>query len=145
MAKKPFCTNPNCHLYRVAGGENIVRFGSYETKHGKKWRYRCNRCGETFSERALTDLYGLHADKKKVDKVLKQIKGGKSLRQIEKESGIKLDTIHARVEPLRPLVVILASVVLLIGAYLIVTGYISGRSSSETAANRREIERQGTL
>ena len=41
------CPNPNCPLYRVRGGDNIVKFGSYNTKYGERGRFRCNRCGET--------------------------------------------------------------------------------------------------
>jgi glutamine synthetase len=94
MSKELFCPNPSCPLYRVSGGDNVVKFGSYLTKGGERGRYRCNSCGETFSERAMTGLYGLHADKKKVDKVIKKIKGGDSLRKISREMGIKLDTVR---------------------------------------------------
>lgn len=94
MINEFFCPNPNCPLYRVSGEDNVVKFGSYRTKGGERGRYRCNRCGETFSERAMTALYGLHADKKKVDKVIKKIKGGDSLRKISREMDIKLDTVR---------------------------------------------------
>jgi len=94
MSNELFCPNPNCPLYRVATQDNVVKFGSYMTKKGERGRFRCTRCGETFSERAMTSLYGLHADKKKVDQVIKQIEGGKSLRQISREMGMKLDTVR---------------------------------------------------
>ncbi len=94
MINELFCPNPNCPLYRVSGGDNVVKFGSYQTKGGERGRYRCNRCGETFSERAMTGLYGLHADKKKVDEVIKKIKEGDSLRKISREMDIKLDTVR---------------------------------------------------
>lgn len=94
MIKEPFCPNPHCPLYRVVGEDNIVKFGSYRTKHGERSRFRCNRCGETFSERALTALYGLHADKKTIDKVIKKIERGESLRKISREMDIKLDTVR---------------------------------------------------
>ncbi len=94
MSKDPFCPNPKCPLYRVSGKGNIVKFGSYRSKQGERSRFKCTHCSETFSERALTGLYGLHADKKKVDSVIKQIERGKSLRQISRETGIKLDTIR---------------------------------------------------
>ncbi|MEA3493108.1 MAG: type I glutamate--ammonia ligase [Candidatus Margulisiibacteriota bacterium] len=94
MINELFCPNPNCPLYRVGGEDNVVKFGSYQTKGEERGRYRCNRCGETFSERAMTGLYGLHADKKKVDKVIKKIKGGDSLRKISREMDIKLDTVR---------------------------------------------------
>jgi glutamine synthetase len=94
MEDELFCPNPNCPLYRVAGQDNIVKFGKYTSKQGSRSRFRCNQCGETFSERALTGLYGLHADKEKVDKVIQQIKKGVSLRQISRDAGIKLDTVR---------------------------------------------------
>lgn len=43
----------------------------------------------------MTGLYGLHADKKKVEKVIKKIKGGDSLRKISRDMGIKLDTVRS--------------------------------------------------
>ena len=94
MEHNLFCPNQNCPLYRLSGQDNIVKFGSYKSKGGERGRFRCNRCKETFSERALTDQYGLHSDQKKIDKVIKQIKEGVSLRQISRDEGIKLDTIR---------------------------------------------------
>ena len=94
MSSQYHCPNPNCPLYRVSNSDNIVKFGSYRTKKGERTRLKCTKCGETFSERALSEMFGLHADKKKVYKVLNEIKGGKSLRQISREMDIKLDTIR---------------------------------------------------
>ena len=94
MVQEPFCPNPHCQYYRATGQGNLVRFGSYRTKLGGSGRFRCNRCGETFSERALTSLYGLHADKALVDQVIKAIKGGKSLREVGREFELKLDTVR---------------------------------------------------
>jgi glutamine synthetase len=94
MIDELFCPNPNCPLYRVGGEDNVVKFGSYQTKGGERGRYRCNRCGETFSERAMSGLYGLHADKKRVDEVIEKIKRGDSLRKISREMDIKLDTVR---------------------------------------------------
>jgi len=81
-------------MYRVSNKDNLVKFGSYKTKQGERGRYRCNQCGETFSERAMSGLYGLHADKTKVDEVIKRIKKGDSLRKISRDMGIKLDTVR---------------------------------------------------
>ncbi|MFH1826227.1 MAG: type I glutamate--ammonia ligase [bacterium] len=94
MAKELFCPNQNCPFYRVAGGDNIQKFGSYRSKQGESARFRCKNCGETFSERALTGLYGLHADEKQVKEVLALIKKGNSLRSVSEEVGVKLDTVR---------------------------------------------------
>ncbi len=94
VSSQMFCPNPNCPLYRHTGGDNLVRFGSYKTKTGERGRYRCNQCGETFSERAMSGLYGLHSDKTKVDEAIKRIKKGESLRKISREMSIKLDTVR---------------------------------------------------
>lgn len=94
VSSEIFCPNQNCPLYRHTGGDNIVKFGSYQTKHGERTRYRCRQCGETFSERAMTELYGLHADKEKIDQVIGKIEGGESLRQISRDMGMKLDTVR---------------------------------------------------
>ena len=94
MSIKLFCPNPNCPLYRVEEGDHLVKFGSYKSKQGEFGRFRCNQCGETFSERASSNLYGLHADEKKVEQVIGEIKRGVSLRQISRDFGIKLDTVR---------------------------------------------------
>lgn len=94
MAKKLFCPNPSCLFYRIVGKDNLVKFGTYKTKQGERERYRCKECGETFSERALTDLYGLHADKKEIEKVIGRIERGETLRKISRDLGIKLDTVR---------------------------------------------------
>jgi transposase-like protein len=94
MGQLLYCPNQSCRLYRVTGVNSLVKFGTYRSQQGTFARYRCNECGETFSERALTELYGLHADREKIDKVIKEVKKGKSLRQISRESGLKLDTLR---------------------------------------------------
>ncbi|MFH1683273.1 MAG: glutamine synthetase beta-grasp domain-containing protein, partial [Candidatus Margulisiibacteriota bacterium] len=92
MSNEIFCPNPNCPFYRLADRDNIVKFGSYNTKQGERGRYRCNECNETFSERALTGFFGLHADKAKIDCAINRIRKGDSLRKISRDMGIKLDT-----------------------------------------------------
>jgi glutamine synthetase len=93
--KPIFCPNPNCSQYKAVGQDNIVKFGEYASKQGPRSRYLCKACGKTFSERSFSDLYGLHADEGKIGKFLEEFQGGKSLRRISREMGIKLDTARS--------------------------------------------------
>src|SRR5918998_1359707 len=52
--QKQFCHNQNCWAYGRKGEEHIV-IHSHKEK-----RYRCKRCGRTFSQTKGTALYRLH-------------------------------------------------------------------------------------
>ena len=47
--KKPSCLNPTCSLHGNVASRHIIRYGFYRTTAGKRRRYRCIRCGQTFS------------------------------------------------------------------------------------------------
>ena len=47
--KKPICLNPTCSLHGSVESSHIIRYGFYRTTAGKRRRYRCVRCGQTFS------------------------------------------------------------------------------------------------
>jgi len=90
-----FCPNEKCPLYRISDGGNIVKFGEYPSKRGGRARYLCRACGKTFSERASSKFYGLHADEETVGKFLGELKSGKSLSKISREMGFKIDTLRS--------------------------------------------------
>ena len=53
-----WCHNPNCRAYgRVGEGHNLVIHSQ------KERRYRCKRCGQTFSATKDTALYRMHKPK----------------------------------------------------------------------------------
>ena len=47
--KKPSCLNPACSLPGNVESTRIIRYGFYRTTAGKRRRYRCVGCGQTFS------------------------------------------------------------------------------------------------
>ncbi len=49
--------NPACKFHGTVGSGNIVRHGFYRTRSGKRRRYRCVRCGKTFSSTKGTPYY----------------------------------------------------------------------------------------
>ncbi len=90
-----FCLNPDCRIFNQPGQGNIVKFGVYLSKQGGRARYLCKACGKTFSERANSRSYGLHAAEETILKLLSEHKNGKSLNRISRETGIKTDTLRA--------------------------------------------------
>ena len=48
--KKPRCLNPTCSLHGHVESTGIIRYGFYRTTAGKRRRYRCIGCGQTFSD-----------------------------------------------------------------------------------------------
>ena len=47
--KKPRCLNPTCSLHGNVESTGIIRYGFYRPTAGKRRRYRCIGCGQTFS------------------------------------------------------------------------------------------------
>ncbi|HTY12824.1 MAG TPA: hypothetical protein VMD02_01405 [Candidatus Omnitrophota bacterium] len=90
-----YCLNPECRLYNETGRDNIVKFGVYRSKQGGRARYLCKSCGRTFSERANSKLYGLHANEDTVNKFLAEYRSGKPLNRISREMRVKADTLRA--------------------------------------------------
>ena len=50
-------------------GLNIVGHGSFPTKWGRRWRYRCTVCGGTGSTHTGTAYSGLRCARREVDQV----------------------------------------------------------------------------
>ena len=47
--RKPRCLNPTCSLHGNVESTGIIRYGFYRPTAGKRRRYRCIGCGQTFS------------------------------------------------------------------------------------------------
>jgi hypothetical protein len=58
--KHRYCANSDCALPGQVPQGNIVRQSFYRTTQGRRRRYRCTRCGRTFSPTAATPYYRLH-------------------------------------------------------------------------------------
>ena len=57
--KKPSCLNPECSFHGNVESSHIIRYGFYRTTAGKRRRYRCVGCGQTFSTTKGTPYYRL--------------------------------------------------------------------------------------
>ena len=64
------CLNPACPLHREVGSGNIVRYGFYRTRSGKRRRQRCVQCGKTFSSTRGTPYYRLEHRRATFDAVV---------------------------------------------------------------------------
>ena len=62
--REQFCHNPACWAYGRAGGGHIEIYSRCEQ------RYRCQRCGKTFSATKGTALYRAHKPPEAVEQVV---------------------------------------------------------------------------
>jgi IS1 family transposase len=63
------CPNRDCTLHGRLGQRNIVVHSFYRTTQGRRRRYRCTRCGKTFSSTTGTPYYRLHKPRALFDEV----------------------------------------------------------------------------
>ncbi len=98
----PYCTNPECAMHdkEHANERFYARIGSHATKHaGRVQRFRCKRCGKTFSERSFDIDYYV---KKPFDYayLAKRLKKGDTLSSIAYALGCSWATAKNRAERL---------------------------------------------
>lgn len=67
------CPNKNCCYYGQKNKGNIKCKSTYMTKSGKRRTFKCQECGETFSETRDTVFFDLRASEEKVIMALKMI------------------------------------------------------------------------
>jgi transposase-like protein len=63
------CPNKGCPHARIAGAGNIIGHGFYETKWGRRRRYRCGTCGKTFCSNSGTPYHRLQHRRATFDEV----------------------------------------------------------------------------
>jgi transposase-like protein len=89
------CPNPVCPVHGRVGAENIVGHGFYRTRSGKRRRYRCVTCGQTFSSTKGTPYYRLQHRRTRFDAVVALRVEGVSLSAIARVEGIAWNTVLA--------------------------------------------------
>ncbi len=91
------CANEECPAYGRLGDDplhDIVGCGTYTTVHGEvRQMYRCNVCGQRFSETAGTPFFGLKTPMKTVCIALQELAEGLGIRAVARIHGVEPDTV----------------------------------------------------
>ena len=90
--KKPRCLNPTCSLHGNVESTGIIGYGFYRTTAGKRRRYRCIRCGQTFSTTKGTPYYRLQHRRATFDSVVTLRVEGVSLSAIARIERLAWNT-----------------------------------------------------
>jgi hypothetical protein len=64
------CPNPDCCFNGQFGKGNIIYHSFYTTTQGRRRRYRCKKCGRTFSSTYGSPYYRLHKRRSLFDEVI---------------------------------------------------------------------------
>ena len=91
--KKPSCRNPTCLLPGNVESRRIIRYGFYRTTAGKRRRYRCVGCGQTFSSTKGTPYYRLQHRRTTFDTVVTLRVEGVSLSAIARIERLAWNTV----------------------------------------------------
>jgi transposase-like protein/IS1 family transposase len=67
--KIPRCPNRDCRSSGQTVSGNVIRFGFYQTRWGKRRRYRCQTCAKTFCSNSGTPYYRLQHRRTTFDQV----------------------------------------------------------------------------
>src|ERR1700757_3096770 len=67
--KIPRCPNRDCRSSGKTVSGNVIRFGFYQTRWGKRRRYRCQTCKKTFCSNTGTPYYRLQHRRDTFDQV----------------------------------------------------------------------------
>ena len=91
--KKPNCLNLACSLHGNVESSHIIRYGFYRTTAGKRRRYRCVGCGQTFSTTKGTPYYRLQHRRTTFDTVVTLRVEGVSLSAIARVERLAWNTV----------------------------------------------------
>ena len=91
--KKPRCLNSTCSLHGHVESTGIIRYGFYSTTAGKRRRYRCIGCGQTFSTTKGTPSYRLQHRRATFDSVVTLRVEGVSLSAIARIERLAWNTV----------------------------------------------------
>ena len=89
-----FCPNPVCPDYEQVqeSGNNIIKFG--HTRSGRR-RYKCLRCGKTFTETRGTIFCRRRTDDEEILGCPAMIAEGSRISGVSRVTGHKEDTVSA--------------------------------------------------
>ena len=91
------CPRQECAAYGRFGDDplhDIVGDGTYTTTHGEQRQmYKCNVCGQPFSETAGTPFFGLKTPTRTVCIALQELAEGLGIRAVARIHGVEPDTV----------------------------------------------------
>ena len=87
-----YCPNKECEDYAKKGQGNIVCYDIYGKHHTKL--LRCRTCKTRFSERRNTVFFGLHLEEEMIERVVRCLAEGNSIRATARIMGIDKDTVY---------------------------------------------------
>ena len=87
------CPNPDCSLRGQAGKGNVIRHSFYITSQGRRRRYRCKKCGRTFSSTHGTPYYRLHKPRSLFDEVVRMCVHGVGISAVARIKRMAWGTV----------------------------------------------------
>ena len=86
------CPNPDCPDYGRRGAANLRPHG-WSTKDKSVRCLRCTTCGQHFSERANTPLFGLRSSEQTLAAIARHLAEGVGSRATARLTGVGLNTV----------------------------------------------------
>ena len=95
------CPNRDCRSLGKTASGSIIRFGLYQTRWGKRRRYRCQRCKRTFCSNTGTPYYRLQHRRATFDQVAALSVEGLNKSAIARVERIGWNTVDRWLEKAR--------------------------------------------
>ena len=92
------CPNSECQRYGQSGRDNIIRYGFFHLKRGKRRRYRCKVCGGTFCSTTGTVYYRIHRSRNTFDEVCSLSVDGVNKSTIARVKKLSWNTVSRWLE-----------------------------------------------
>ena len=92
------CPNTKCQLYGQSGKGNVIRYGFFHLKCGKRRRYRCKTCGHTFCSTTGTVYHRIHKSRNIFDEVCSLSVNGLSKSAIARVKRLSWNTVSRWLE-----------------------------------------------
>src|SRR5262245_29553627 len=99
--KIPPCPNRDCQPSGKIASANVIRFGSYQTRWGRRRRYRCQVCEKTFCSTTGTPYYRLQHRRDTFDQVARLSVEGLNKSAIARVEHIGWNTVDRWLEKAR--------------------------------------------